>query len=282
MSAFSVGRLRIQCLQDGAAPFAEGPLPASFPGVSVADFEPFRSRYPATFVGDTWLVQFCGILIQTPDRNIVIDTGLGRHPDPYWGVPEGRLGRSLEAAGLAVEDIDTVLLTHLHADHVGWNMAPDGQPTFPQATYIVQQADWIAFREPPLDRAFPFEYLERDVYALESSGRLLLMDGAHRICDELDAVPAPGHTPGHVVVHAHSEGEEALYVGDAILHPAQVAHPEWPFVFDLDRERASSTRRELVEWAERDGMRLMACHFPDPHVGQVTREGNLHSWVPSP
>jgi glyoxylase-like metal-dependent hydrolase (beta-lactamase superfamily II) len=280
MTPFAVGSVNIGCLKDGRAPFAEGPLPASYPGVEIEQFEPFRERFPETFVGDTWLVQFCGILIQTASTNVLVDTGLGRRPDPYWGVPEGQLGLSLEAAGLTVDDIDVVLLTHLHADHVGWNTTEDGAPTFPRARYIAQKLDWKAFREPPLNEAFPFPYLEQDVYGLESSGQLELVDGEYRLTDELVALPAPGHTPGHVVVRVDSDDESALIFGDAILHPAQVTHPDWPFVFDLDRAHAARTRRELVDRVEREDMFLMACHFPEPHIGRVVREGDTRYWRP--
>jgi glyoxylase-like metal-dependent hydrolase (beta-lactamase superfamily II) len=281
MMPFRVGEVTVQCLKDGTAPFAEGTLDVSYPGVSIADFAPFRAPFPDTFAGDTWLVQFCGILVQTRGSNILVDTGLGRRPDPYWGVAEGQLGRSLHAAGLTVDDVDAVVLTHLHADHVGWNAREDGAPTFPRATYLVQEVDWAAFREPPLDRAFPFPYLEHDVYGLEASGRLQFVHGEHRLSDEVTIIPAYGHTPGHVAVRIDSGAERALIVGDAILHPAQVTHPEWPFVFDLDRDHAARTRRSLIDLAEREDMWLMACHFPDPHFGRVVRAGDVRSWRPA-
>lgn len=280
MTQFKLGDVEILCLNDASAPFAEGELPVSFPGVEVADFEPFRERFPDTFTGDTWFVRFCGIVIRTPGLTVLVDTGLGRRPDPYWGVEEGRLLANLEAAGMEPSDIDVVLLTHLHADHVGWNVSPNGSPTFPRARYVAQQSDWKAFREPPLDTAFPFEYLDRDVYSLESLGVLDIVDGEHRLSDEILALPAPGHTPGHMVVRVDAGDTPALIMGDSVLHPAQVTYPEWPFVFDLDREHAARTRRGLIDTVEDEEMLLVACHFPEPHYGQVVREGNERHWRP--
>ena len=87
----TVGDVRVNCLRDAIAPFAHGSLAYAFPGVTLEQWEPYRDRYPGTFVGDNWLVRFCGILVQTDDLTILVDTGLGATPDTYWGVPEGRL-----------------------------------------------------------------------------------------------------------------------------------------------------------------------------------------------
>lgn len=280
MGEVRVGEVRVDCLRDAIAPFAHDTLTYAFPGVALEQWEPYRERYPDTFVGDNWLVRFCGILVRTAGRTILVDTGLGARPDPYWGVSEGKLLQALGEAGVAPEEVDVVFHSHLHADHVGWNVTAAGTPTFPRARYMVNRTDWRAFHEPLLENAFPFSYLEEQVFSLERAGVLDLIDGEHELAPGVRAVPAYGHTPGHMAITIDSGGERAMICGDAILHPAQVNEPGWPFVFDVDREHAASTRRELIETIEREGALLIQCHFPDPGHGPIVREGQARYWVP--
>jgi glyoxylase-like metal-dependent hydrolase (beta-lactamase superfamily II) len=276
-----IGEVRVDCLRDAIAPFAHDTLTYAFPGVALEQWEPYRERYPDTFVGDNWLVRFCGILVRTPTLTMLVDTGLGAKPDPYWGVAEGRLLDALGEAGVAPEDVDVVFHSHLHADHVGWNVTADGQPTFPRAKYVANSIDWSAFHEPLLEKAFPFSYLEEQVFSLERHGVLELIDGEHSFADGLVAVPAYGHTPGHMALAIESGGQRAMICGDAILHPAQVNEPDWPFVFDVDRDHAARTRRELINAIEREGQMLIQCHFPDPGHGFIVRDGDARLWEPA-
>lgn len=281
MGEVRVGEVRVDCLRDAIAPFAHDTLTYAFPGVALEQWEPYRERYPDTFVGDNWLVRFCGILVRTAGRTILVDTGLGAKPDPYWGVAEGQLLQALGEVGVAPEEVDMVFHSHLHADHVGWNVTADGQPTFPRARYVVNRVDWHAFHEPQLEKAFPFSYLEEQVFALERRGVMDFIDGEHELARGVRAVPAYGHTPGHMAIAIDSDGQKAMICGDAILHPAQVNEPGWPFVFDVDRDHAARTRGELVDTIEREDALLIQCHFPDPGHGPIVREGaSGRYWVP--
>lgn len=283
MGEVRIGDVRVDCLRDATAPFAHDTLTYAFPGVALEQWEPYRERYPDTFVGDNWLVRFCGILVRTSELTILVDTGLGAKPDPYWGVAEGKLLGALHEAGVAPEDVDVVFHSHLHADHVGWNATAAGTPTFSRARYVVNRTDWHAFHKPLLEKAFPFSYLEEQVFALERQGVFDFIDGEHELAPGVRAVPAYGHTPGHMAIAIDSGGERAMICGDAILHPAQVNEPDWPFVFDVDRAHAASTRRKLIDTIERDGALLIQCHFPDPGHGPIVREGTSSSeryWVP--
>lgn len=281
MGEITVGDVRVNCLRDAIAPFAHGSLAYAFPGVTLQQWEPYRDRYPTTFVGDNWLVRFCGILVQTDDLTMLVDTGLGATPDAYWGVAEGRLLDAMREAGVAPEDVDIVFHTHLHADHVGWNVTATGEPTFPRARYIANRTDWHAFHEPLLEKAFPFPYLEEQVFSLERHGVLDLIDGEHELAPGITAVEAYGHTPGHMCLRIESQGQLGMICGDAILHPAQVNEPDWPFVFDIDRDHAARTRLELIDTIEREGATLIQCHFPEPGHGPIVREGdNARYWEP--
>lgn len=281
MSEFNVGDVKVDCLRDAIAPFAHDTLAYAFPGVTLEQWQPYREPYPDTFVGDNWLVRFCGILVKCSDATLLVDTGLGKNPDSYWGVEKGRLLEALDAAGVRPEEIDIVFHSHLHADHVGWNVTEQGKPTFPNARYIVHREDWKAFHEPLLEKAFPFPYLEEQVFSLEQAGVLELIDGETKITPEITAIPAHGHTPGHMCLEIESQGQKGMICGDAILHPAQVREPDWPFVFDIDREHAARTRRELIERIERENMMLIQCHFPEPGHGRIVRRPDGRWWEPA-
>jgi glyoxylase-like metal-dependent hydrolase (beta-lactamase superfamily II) len=281
MSEFSVGDVKIDCLRDAIAPFADGSLAGAFPGITLEQWAPYREPYADTFVGDNWLVRFCGILVKTPETTMLVDTGLGANPDAYWGVPKGRLLEALANAGVTPEEIDIVFHSHLHADHVGWNVTSDGKPTFPRARYIVHGDDWRAFHEPFLQKAFPFPYLDEQVYSLERMGVLDLIDGETQLTSEVRAISAPGHTPGHMCLVVESQGEKGMICGDAILHPAQIREPDWPFVFDVDREHAARTRKALIDTIEREQMTLIQCHFPEPGHGSIVRRPDGRWWEPA-
>lgn len=280
MSEFTVGDVRIDCLRDAIAPFAHDSLEYAFPGIALEQWAPYREPYPDTFVGDNWMVRFCGILVKTKEATLLVDTGLGPKPDPYWGVSKGSLLDALAGTGVAPEEIDIVFHSHLHADHVGWNVTGDGRPTFPRARYTVHGEDWEAFHEPFLQKAFPFPYLDEQVYSLERMGVLDLIDGETQLTSEIRAIPTPGHTPGHMCLVVESQGEKGMICGDAILHPAQVREPDWPFVFDVDREHAASTRTQLLDTIEREAMTLIQCHFPDPGHGSIVRRPDGRWWEP--
>lgn len=280
MSEFSVGDVKVDCLSDAIAPFAHDSLAYAFPGVTLEQWQPYREPYPDTFIGDNWLVRFCGILVKTAEATLLVDTGLGANPDPYWGVEKGKLLDALARAGVQPEEIDIVFHSHLHADHVGWNVTKEGKPTFPNARYIAHRDDWNAFHEPLLEKAFPFPYLEEQVFSLERAGVLDLIDGETKITPEITAIPAHGHTPGHMCLVIESQGQKGMICGDAILHPAQIREPDWPFVFDVDREHAARTRRELIDRIEREDMMLIQCHFPEPGHGRIVRRPDGRWWEP--
>jgi glyoxylase-like metal-dependent hydrolase (beta-lactamase superfamily II) len=222
-------------------------------------------------------------LIRTDRHTILLDCCGGNHKErpglarfhqrdtPY-------LAR-LRAAGAAPEDIDVVLCTHLHADHVGWNtMLRDGRwvPTFPNASYLFSRAEDeygdprrnpAADADPQRGRAY------RDsVLPVIEAGQAVLLDGTHAIDDSMVVEPAPGHTPGHVVLKLHDRGERALFCGDALHHPLQVYAPHWNSRFCEVPEQALVTRRRLLEHCAEQGALLFPVHFGAPHVGAITKD----------
>ena len=275
----TVGNVEISHLYDMVADFPLT-LDQLFPTVPLEAWEPYRREYPDLFgPGNAWRYHGGCYLIRSEGRTIVVDTGVG--PSSLglaiWIGAGGELPDRIRAAGVALEDVQTVVFTHLHPDHVGWNLQQDGdtfRPTFPRARYLAHRADWETFHRPEVQQAMEGvapRYVQETLTPLESLGALDLTDGERSLTSEVTALHTPGHTPGSMSLLISSGGERAIIVGDAIAHPAQVEHPDWGFAFDFDGETALQTRGQLLDRIEAEGLILTACHFPEPGFGRVVR-----------
>jgi glyoxylase-like metal-dependent hydrolase (beta-lactamase superfamily II) len=220
--------------------------------------------------------------VRTPRHTILVDCCAGNHKERpgfarFHQLDTPYLAR-LRAAGAAPDDIDIVLCTHLHADHVGWNtMRRDSRwvPTFPNAKYLFSRIENevgnpdrnpAAEADPQRNRAY------RDsVLPVIESGQAVLLDGTHAIDDSMLVEPAPGHTGGHVILKLADRGERGLFCGDALHHPLQVYAPHWNSRFcELPDEARATRRRVLEHCAEHDAL-LFPVHFGDPHVAAIAR-----------
>jgi glyoxylase-like metal-dependent hydrolase (beta-lactamase superfamily II) len=224
----------------------------------------------------TWVLRRGG-------RTIVVDTGIGNDRDrPQIPAFAGLRTDFLERLRTVVrpEDVDVVVNTHIHYDHVGWNTTlVDGEwrPTFPNARYLVPRADYDYYRPENADRMRTPENEDekrrfegiRLVFAdsiapIEAAGQLTLFNGEHAIDDAHTLLDAPGHTPGSSVLRLTSGGRRALFVGDMLHSPAQIMRPQWRSTFDLDAAAARESRRAYVTEAARTGAVLFPAHFPGP------------------
>lgn len=282
-----IGHVEILALTDVEVDL---PIPLSqlHPTVPPEAWAPFRQRYPEVFGGpDTWHVHFGGYLLRSQGRTILVDTGLGSHgTNPgavtaFAGGLEGRLLAELQAVGVRPEDVDVVFCTHLHPDHVGWNLSHGGsrpRATFPRARYLLPQADWEAFQRPEVQTAFPFAFWEETLGPLDTLGVLELVSGERALTSEITAIPTPGHTPGHTCLAIVSQGQHAVIMGDLAVNPAQVTEPDWVFLFDMDQERAVHTRKQMLDRAEAEAATLAACHYPAPGFGRLIRVQGRRYW----
>lgn len=276
--ALTVGSVTITALTDGGGDFPF-PLPQLFPGVPGDAWEPYRQRYPEVFAGpETWRNHYGCYLLRSGGRTILVDTGIGPGPVQILGGVQGRLLDELRAKGVSPEEIDTVFFTHLHLDHVGWNLTAEARPTFPRARYLIHRADWEAFHRPEAEANLPEPYVAKTLTPLQSLGVLELLEGEKALTPEVTALYTPGHTPGHMSLLVSSGGEKALITGDVLLHPAQVTEPEWCIAFDMDTEAAVPTRKQLLDRLEGEGMTVVACHFPEPGYGRIVRLEGRRYW----
>jgi glyoxylase-like metal-dependent hydrolase (beta-lactamase superfamily II) len=191
----------------------------------------------------------------------------------------GTFLRQLATIGVSPQDVDYVVCTHMHADHVGWNTRlADGNwlPTFPKATYILGKEEWLWWKS--RHESAPIDQIGDSVLPIVESRQTTLADGAHEVTEGVRLEPSPGHTPGHVCVRISSEGAQALITGDVIQHPVQCREPTWVPATDNDPDLALRTRREVLDSCSRDGTLVCVGHFPSPSFGHVRRLGNAYDF----
>jgi glyoxylase-like metal-dependent hydrolase (beta-lactamase superfamily II) len=222
------------------------------------------------------------LVVETPRRRIVVDTGLGNDKQgrtvPLWNDRHGSFLDDLTAAGFPPDSTDTVICTHLHVDHVGWNTRLDGErwvPTFPNARYLFVDSEYAYWRDHSItpDKAAIFA---DSVAPIMQAGKADLVAGDAQICEEITLIPTPGHTPGHVSLHIRSLGEEGLLTGDVVHHPCQMAHLDWSSTADTDPLRSAQTRRELfARFADRPVL-VIGGHFD---AGHIRRDGDAFKFI---
>jgi glyoxylase-like metal-dependent hydrolase (beta-lactamase superfamily II) len=215
-------------------------------------------------------------LVETPTRRIIVDTGVGNgkqnRTQPAWNGRNGPFLDNLAAAGCPADTIDTVVCTHLHVDHVGFNTTLSGgcwAPAFPKARYLTGRVEfdyWKDVREPAAAAVF-----DDSVRPVAEAGRVDLINPGHDIGSEFSVLSTPGHSPGHVAIHVRSRGEEALLIGDVAHHPCQLAHPDWCSNADSDPQQAMRTRHALFSRFAGTPARILGGHFAG---GAIVRDGD--------
>ena len=220
------------------------------------------------------------LVLESEGQTIMVDTCIGNRPIEM--VPQmSHLGEGfldeLSAAGYEPGDIDIVLCTHLHFDHVGWNtILVEGEwvPTFPNARYLFNRTEYEYWDSGAEGAAITFGDAVRPVL---DAGLADLVDSDHQVTGEISLEPSPGHTPGHVSVRISSAGQEAVITGDLVHHPIQFTAPEWVMTADDDPPRASATRVEFRERYADSGILIFGTHFAGPSCGHLSHTEGL--WV---
>ena len=220
------------------------------------------------------------LVVETPSRRILVDTCLGNDKQgrsvPGWNNLHGPFLRDLAAAGFPPESIDTVMCTHLHVDHVGWNtMRVDDRwvPTFPNARYLMAESEFAYWRD-QRQVAEQVAVFADSVQPVFDAGAVDLVATDHRVCDEVRLVPTLGHTPGHVSIRIASNRDEALITGDFLHHPCQMARPDWAAVVDYDKRQSTQTRLDVFSALAGTPTLLIGTHFAGATAGRVARDGD--------
>ena len=232
--------------------------------------------------GRALLLSVHSYLLRTPRANVLIDTCIGNHKRTGVAFFDGRASdylARLAARGLGPEDIDAVLCTHLHADHVGWNTRlADGRwvPTFPNARYIFarRELDYLESRLGGPDHGTSFDAVYREsVLPILESRQADLVASDHELEAGLWLEPAPGHTPGNVVVHLVSAKRHGIFTGDVVHHPVLVREPGWQPVFCADPQEAADSRARLLDSLADTDTLMLPAHFRGLTTGYVRSDG---------
>jgi glyoxylase-like metal-dependent hydrolase (beta-lactamase superfamily II) len=229
---------------------------------------------------DMLILCFQSYIVRTPHHTILIDSCIGndkpRPLRPKWNMKTDDPDlRALQAAGISVADIDFVMCTHLHVDHVGWNTRLEGGrwvPTFPNARYLFGKTEFDYWTEQHAKTAVPA--FGDSVLPVVEAKRAEIVRDDFAIGDHLRILPTPGHTPGHSAFVLGREKDDAVFAGDLIHSPLQALHPELSPRFDVDQAQAAVTRRNFLErYCDTDTLCCTA-HFPSPSTGKIRRKGN--------
>lgn len=273
-AGFRVGRHAVAALSDGVL----APMPPVQPDVSVEElrdlFEP-DAPDPADYE-----VPVNAYLVRSDERTVLIDAG-GELP----GFPTlGRMGAALRAIGVEPGDIDVLLLTHLHVDHIGGMIDAGGAPVFPDAEVVLTEAEHAFWHDEATMAAMPEE--QRGLVTLARTAvaaygdRVRRIAGDTQVLPDITAVPLPGHTPGHCGFLVADGSEQLLIWADAVqVQPLQFAHPEL-YVFEVDPERAIAARRAVMDRAAADGLTVAGMHLELPGFGHVVRRGDAFAFEP--
>jgi glyoxylase-like metal-dependent hydrolase (beta-lactamase superfamily II) len=286
---FQVGEIACTSISDGqmvyGPPMLPPPTQLLFPSapkdrlnVVLADLNVDPEQWPE------WVNPYTCLLVNTGDHRVLVETGAGGL------APEtGKLLQGLGAAGLGPEDIDLIVLTHAHYDHLGGNTDAEGKVLFENARWIMSATEWHFWMDGEAERAWPadvFPELKAMTIGIAQQNlgplkdRVRLVQGQEEIIPGLEVISTPGHTPGHLAVVVSSNGEKLFCLGDICLHEGHMREPDWAAAFDMVPPLVAGTRRSILAEATQEKARVMAYHFPFPAVGRVSPIEAGWRWLP--
>jgi glyoxylase-like metal-dependent hydrolase (beta-lactamase superfamily II) len=283
-----VGDLELFALLDADGDL-DVPIADAFPGWPDDELLAHADRFPGVYGADgSWRLQVRAWLVNHPGGSILVDTGIGAAgaPGPEWFGANGHLHAALMEVGSPPESIDTVVISHVHDDHIGGTVVFTGagntpEPAFPNARHVLQRADLDWARATPEDGEEAFAIWHTLLAPLEDAGLLDAIEGDSDLVEGISLHHLAGHTPGHQVVRLTSGSDRAVICADALMHPAQIPHPQWPTAQDEDGPAAAESRAALLaELAAHPGTVLAPTHFGEAFGEVSTGPDGLASWTP--
>ena len=283
---FTLGHLECVCLRDGTFTY---PLASMFANVAPPQLEAVLRRHHLPI--DHISTPYTCLLVTSDHHRVLIDTGagtLGLHAATLFPSVDhattvtGRLLGNLRALGRQPSEIDTIIITHAHPDHVGGTLDEAGQLVFANAHYFIAQAEWdFWLSEAAIAEAPPsmVDIARRNLTALHE--RVTLIKDGDEIVPGIQAIATPGHTPGHLALSIASAGQQLLHISDVVLHPLHLAYPQWRPVFDIAPEQAASSTQRIFDRAAAEQAVVFGHHLPPfPGLGYVRKRETGWQWQP--
>lgn len=231
------------------------------------------------------------LLVDTGQHKVLIDTGAGNLAQSaakmfpsvdHTTTVTGQLLQNMRAVGIEPDDVDTVVITHAHPDHVGGTLDEEGKLIFTNAHYFIARDEWEFWTSETALAKAPAAMVHIARHNLEPLGdRLTLINDASEIVPGIRAMATPGHTPGHMALAITSEGEQLWHISDVVLHPLHLEHPAWIPAFDISAEQAAASKHRIFNGAAEEQVLIFAHHFPPfPNLGYVLRQAQGWQWQP--
>jgi glyoxylase-like metal-dependent hydrolase (beta-lactamase superfamily II) len=284
MTSVKIGDVRVTRLEEIYGP--SFPVSMLLPSSNLEELEHLGDRRAQFYEPESTCAHLSihSWLVQTPQHTVLVDTCNGNHKQRAmegFSMLDLPWLDTLTAAGVTPADIDYVVCTHLHLDHVGWNTMLEGTdwvPTFPNAKAVIHQRDfdfWQSGNPESAAMEFNANVFDDSIQPLVDRDRVLLWDGdGHQLDDTLELALAAGHSPGMCIGLLESNGERGIFAADSMHTPLQVWRPDWFCGFDLVPAEAETTRRSILERAAETDALLMPAHFSAPHAYRIRQQGD--------
>ena len=274
-----VGRFEITAIVDADIP--DEPIEDAFPAIPAAELRAAKASFPGLYTDDDrWRLRIRAWVVRHDGGLLLLDTGIGdaASPTQEWASQTGALTDELEQLDIAVDDIATVVISHVHDDHIGGLLTDGRVPLCPNARYVVQRADVEWQRAAATSGPFAAS-VWRLLGTIEDAGAMEAIDGDHALSPGLSLRHLPGHTPGHQILAVEDAGARMVLSADTWNHPLQLANPDWPSGPDDDHAAAAAARRALLADLEgHPGTIVAPTHFAES-FGEVRNVGDSWAWA---